>query len=354
MCESMFSECKCECKCECECNCKRKRENRRSVGCAFLFQCFALSKCRLIVLGGFLLFLPSLVGWQSDLVHYDEDGRLRHVADGESNIIPDFSYAGYKNSEVVIPQVPVVHTVGPVAGDNTEHLQAAIDLVGDMPVGVDGFRGALLLEPGLYEVASTVMVPYDGVVLRGSGDGTDTQSNTIIRRMGESGEPIIVLGGGSGNRWRDRVAGTEVDITTSFVQVGDRTFDIEDASGFSVGDNIVIYHPCTQEWLDAIDGGGTASDPSWTPGTQPLYFTRYIKKIDGNRVTIDAPVFNDLQRALAQSTVFLSDRGGMKTNLGLEDLRVDIEEGNYEVMHAIRLEEIEDAWVRGVTVRHFL
>lgn len=306
--------------------------------------------------GRFLLLLcaPALCAWESEIVHYDEDGKLRYVADEESNLIPDFSYAGYRNSESPIPEVPVVHTVGPVAGDNTAHLQAAIDLVGAMELGADGFRGALLLEPGLYEVTSVVNIPYDGVVLRGAGDGSDLQTNTVLRRTGYSGEPILNFGGGSGNRWRDRVEGTEVDITTSFVQVGDRTFDIEDASGFSVGDNVVIFHPCTQEWLDAIDGGGTATDPPWTVGSQPIYFTRYITRIEGNRITVDAPVFNDLRRSLSQSTLFLLDRTGLRTNLGLENVRVEIAPGNYEVMHAIRFSNLEDAWARGVTVRHFL
>jgi hypothetical protein len=60
----------------------------------------------------------------------------------------------------------------------------------------------------------------------------------------------------------------------------DRSFVVADASGFRVGDYIIIYHPCTQAWLDAVDGGGTATDAAWTVGSQPIkYKRRFIKPL---------------------------------------------------------------------------
>ena len=39
------------------------------------------------------------------------------------------SYVGYKNGEEALPTIAVVKEISPVAGDNTAHIQAAIDEV---------------------------------------------------------------------------------------------------------------------------------------------------------------------------------------------------------------------------------
>ncbi len=71
---------------------------------------------------------------QSKLLNFDEDMRLVYYSDTNGNHIPDFSHAGYKNGEVELPEVHSVLTVSPVEGDNTAHIQAAIDKVSAMPL----------------------------------------------------------------------------------------------------------------------------------------------------------------------------------------------------------------------------
>src|SRR5688572_32721959 len=60
-------------------------------------------------------------------VHAGIDGRLAYVADEQGNTIHDASHAGYRGGGVAIPTLPVRETVWPVNGDNTAHVQAAID-----------------------------------------------------------------------------------------------------------------------------------------------------------------------------------------------------------------------------------
>ncbi|MEZ4765162.1 MAG: hypothetical protein R3C26_18865 [Calditrichia bacterium] len=102
----------------------------------------------------------------------------------------------------------------------------------------------------------------------------------------------------SSTLWRDSVSATTRNITTDTVFVGDRIFEVSGASPYAVGDNIVIYHPCTEAWLAAIDYGGTHSGEQdqnrsipWELDSQPIVFNRYITAINGNEITIDAPVF---------------------------------------------------------------
>lgn len=303
--------------------------------------------------------LLAVSGWlgnaaaaQAQHVYYDEHGRLRSEADEATNRIADFSHAGYEGGGGALPDVPTVETVEPFAGDNTASLQAAIDAVAAMPMGADGYRGAVELAPGRYEVAGTVRVPVDGIVLRGSGDGTDLARNTAVVRVGANEDPVIVLGGSGNNRWRNEIPDSRSDIVSDFVQVGSMAFEIADPDKFEVGDNIVVFHPCTDAWLATKDYGATGTEPPWPVGGYPLVFNRIITRIDGDMIHVDAPVFDHLDRALAQSYIYRLDRAGLVSHVGLEDLRVEIDSD--VVMHAVSFDHAENGFARRLTVRDFL
>ena len=68
------------------------------------------------------------------------DGKLVYVPDDQGNTIHDASHAGYMGGGVGIPTVPIRETIWPVVGDNTEHVQAAIDRVSALPLDANGFR----------------------------------------------------------------------------------------------------------------------------------------------------------------------------------------------------------------------
>ncbi len=330
-----------------------------------------LVDCRWLVLFLFLwmpVILEVLYGWESQIVYRGTNDSLVYVADKEGNRIADFSYAGYMGGGVEIPEVEVKKTISPVDGDNTGHIETALFEIGLMPMDERGIRGALLLAAGVYEIHGTVTVGIDGVVLRGIGDGENPENNTILKAVGNTPHQrsVVVAGGGGSSRWRDSVAGSETDIISDTVQVGSRTFEVEDASSYQVGDNIIIYHPCTEGWLAAVDSGGTfwdwpgaepGTDLPWQPGSQPVVFNRYITAIQDNRITIDAPVFNHLIRTLSQSYIYKYARNGLRTQIGIENLRIDIETAHladeYHAWNALDLFQIEDAWVRNCTMLHF-
>jgi hypothetical protein len=297
--------------------------------------------------------------WQSTLVQMDASGKLIYAFDLDGNRIPDFSYAGYRNSEEDIPIITTVHTISAVAGDNTAHIQNAIDAVGSRDPDANGFRGALYLQAGEYEISGTLYLNQSGIVLRGAGDGSDPSSNTILKAIGNSPDKrsVLIAGGGSDTRWRDAVSNTTTNIVSDLVSVGSRSFEVADDTPFQVGDNIIIYHPCTSEWLQAVDYGGTHGDAGWAVDEEPLVFNRMIKSIQDNVITIDAPLFNHLNRSLAQSYIYKYGRDGLLTKIGIENLRIDIvTSGSTDENHAwnaIDLYELEDAWVINCTMLHF-
>ncbi len=288
--------------------------------------------------------------WHSQLVHPGGDGRLVYKADPRGKMIPDFSWAGYRNGERAIPSVPVVKEIGPVSGDNTAHIQAALDEVGAMPLTSSGFRGALLLKAGHYRVGGVIKMRRDGVVLRGVGRWADPSVNTVITGTADGSASTVLWVGGTSGEWDTRVSGTTTGVTSSLVKAGERRLTLASTANLKVGDNIIICHPHTQEWTDAVNGGGVNKDAPWSPGTLPIIYNRYIKEIVGADIVIDAPVFNDLRRSLSQSYVYVWDQAGLVRNVGVEDLRIDM--GNpspYSEEHpqsCIIVSRAEDAWVK--------
>src|SRR5690349_20257078 len=110
-------------------------------------------------------------------------GRLVYVPDDLGNTIHDASHAGYRGGGVAIPTVPPRETIWPVVGDNSAHIQAAIDRVSSRPLDAAGFRGAVLLRAGYYRIATPLTIRASGVVLRGEG-------------MGDTGTVLIGTGTG--------------------------------------------------------------------------------------------------------------------------------------------------------------
>src|SRR5262249_23786296 len=147
--------------------------------------------------------------------------------------IEDYSTAGYKGGTLPIPDVPVRYTVSPIAGDDTSTIQAAINSVAAMPLDANGFRGAVLLNAGTYEVGTQINITTSGVVLRGSGANT-----TLIHATGLGQRTIINL---NGSGTRTAVSGTTHTITDKYVPVGAISFTVDSTANLHVGDQVVVH-----------------------------------------------------------------------------------------------------------------
>lgn len=265
------------------------------------------------------------------------------------NRLPDFSYAGYGHGGVAIPDdVPVVAEVSPVAGDDRASLQAAIEEASAKPLGANGFRGAVLIHKGNYEVGDTLTVEADGVVLRGEGQGAD---GTVITATAAKQYTLIeARGGGSGF---GEVAGSRTDISTGVVPVGARSFEVESAAGYAVGDTIVVLRTPNQTWIDEL-----GMEPfGWTADSYQIANERTITAVDGNLLTIDIPIIDTIESHYGGGVVYRSQVKGRLRHAGIEDLRLDSKYASAtDENHgwtAVRLSRAEDSWVRRVTVLHF-
>jgi len=174
------------------------------------------------------------------------DNKLVYVADEQGNAIIDSSHAGYGGGGVAIPTVPVRETIWPVAGDNTENIQAAINKVAARPLDAGGFRGAVLLKAGYYRMATPVKIEASGVVLRGEGM-TDTGTILIGTGTGRTGNAggggnqgtLVIVGCASGVALRDE---SKQIVAEDYVPVGARKFKVASARSFRPGDALLPPH----------------------------------------------------------------------------------------------------------------
>ncbi|WP_442795454.1 DUF6298 domain-containing protein [Pelobium manganitolerans] len=283
---------------------------------------------------------------------FDKGGKLKYVADAQGNRIPDFSYAGYQAGNAEIPNVDIKITVAPKAGDATVRIQQAIDYVAKQPLDKNGFRGAVLLQEGNFEVWSQLKMRVSGVVLRGSG----TQKTTITG-AGLDRETLIRVYGVD-----DAKTSVKTAITDAYVPVNALSFTLAKADAYKVGDRVRITRPSTAAWLDTMKTwtfGGDVSSLGWKPGEEDVVWDRQITAINGNKITVDAPITVALDQQFGGAYIQKYEWKGRIENIGIENLSLvstydksNPKDENHRWM-AITLENCENAWVRQVTFKHF-
>lgn len=283
-----------------------------------------------------------------------KEGILLYLSDTLGNRIPDFSFCGYAASEKPIPDVAVAVTVPVKAGDATIRIQSAIDYVASLPLNKDGFRGAVLLEKGRYEVNGQIQINASGIVLRGSGMN---EGGTEIFGAGNGRLALLKIIGKN-----NRTTGTEIKISTPYVPVNAAKFTISAGQSFNAGDKIIIHRPSTREWIADIGTeifGGGISTLGWKPGERDLFFDRTIISVSGNEITIDAPVTTALDTAYGGAYIARYEWTGRIRNSGIENLSCvsAFDKNNPKDedhrWNAINVENAEDAWVRQIGFRYF-
>jgi hypothetical protein len=98
------------------------------------------------------------------------------------------------------------------------------------------------------------------------------------------------------------------NITTEKVMPGDYSFSVADAGAYKVGYLICVKYPTTTAWLEAVWHGGnskrnTDESMKWKTSDVDMSYHRYIKKIEGNVVTLDAPLYYTLDKTYAQAYI---------------------------------------------------
>ncbi len=276
--------------------------------------------------------------------------------------IPDFSTVGYNYGNSPLPnapggyQVPVVVTLSPGTGDQTDRIQTALDFIAARPL-VNGFRGALLLKAGRWEIHSInrITVRASGVVIRGEGDHPLT--GTRIYAMGTTNEQE------SGNTRNSRVIAFDgnsntVDTATRtlvdnvYVPAGTSVIPIT-GHNFTVNQRIQVRWPGTVAWQKAslYKWDATADvDPAVT-------MNRQIIAVTPDSITLDAPLTTPLDPDYARGYIVRVTTFGHITNVGISHCYLESTYANdtdeNHAWNAVDFTEVEDGFMHNCTVRYF-
>ncbi len=291
--------------------------------------------------------------WSPEHVYYGSGGKLVYTPDAQGNTIPDFSHVGYMYGDEAIPDVPTVVEVHPVDGDDGATIQAAVNQVASMNPDSNGFRGAVLLKRGTYQVSGQIFIQASGIVLRGEGM---TDEGTVVIAAGTGKRDFIVIGKGRGRSGLN----SKVNIVEDYVPVGRKFVVVDDASGYRAGDHIALYRPGTANWISDLkmdqipDSDG--STKQWKPSSYSFYFERLVTKVSGDSIFFRNPVIMAMETKYGGGNVFKcsSDR---INRVGVENICLkstyQFEGDEAHAWTAIAFNSIEHGWARNITSWYF-
>lgn len=158
------------------------------------------------------------------------------ITDGQGNSLPDFSFAGYRSSDVSLPSsIESLVTLDASSGDQTARIQAALNQVS----AAGG--GAVKLGEGTFPISSGLDLASN-VVLRGSG----VSSTKISLSKMSTGRPVFSMGNGTDRKVNPFLSSS---ITDTFVGIGSNVVTVSDANGFRAGQTVFVNRAATDKWI---------------------------------------------------------------------------------------------------------
>lgn len=266
----------------------------------------------------------------------------------------DYSYCGYHHSEQSIPSVKVAAYVQPTGQDDAALIQKAIDWVSQQkPDKKTGFRGAILLAEGTYDISEPLRIRTSGVVLRGAG-----RDKTILRKTGYDRGALLYIEG-----THDIIEKQTFDIAD--VNPGIRALTVQGAfATLKQGQRLAICRPSTQEWIDALDcasfgGGKRMGYWAWHVGDIDLQWNRRISSVNGAEIILNAPLTCSIEQRFGGAKAIVYEQLGLVAECGIENMSL---ESNYNhnlpmdedhCWDGVYIADAENCWVRMVNFRHF-
>ncbi|MDC7218537.1 MAG: hypothetical protein PQJ59_01255 [Spirochaetales bacterium] len=266
----------------------------------------------------------------------------------KENILPDFSYAGYKGGGVALPKAEVVITLSPVAGDNSVQIQKALDKVGAMEPNEEGIRGAVLLTKGEYTLERTLYLNKDGVILRGEGQG---EEGTILYDAQKVKNSCLILGSSSYSL--SEIPRTRSSITSPFNGTGSREVTLASAEGYAPGDTIAIVRTPNKFWTDDLE----MTQWGWEGASYNLSYERTVTAVEGDTISFDIPLVDTIRSEYGGGYVYKTRINAPVQNTGVESLRFESfyrsSEDEDHGWAAIEMMGARNCWVKNVTARYF-
>ena len=268
----------------------------------------------------------------------------------------DYSTCGYHASESRIPDVDVAAFVAWQDGDCSPLIQQAIDQVSQLKPNDQGFRGAILLGEGRFRLDQPLRITASGIVLRGMN-----KQKTVLVKQGVERGAIVYIEGKEAKR--ERVKDT-LFITADCIPAGSTSIPLPvnlRPYTLSVGDRINIVRPCTREWIESLgmnDFGGGLDYTGWKPTDIDITWDRIITAINGDGITLDAPITTTITQQYGGAFIQKVSHDGELKECGIENLTLESAVNDWNskdedhCWDGIFMNHVRDGWVRHVNFLH--
>lgn len=272
---------------------------------------------------------------------------------------------GYKGGAVPIPSPVAQVTLSPSSsGDDTVAVQNALNQVGQLPVGNDGFRGTVFLLPGTFTFTNYLYMSNSGVVLRGSGTDQTLLNLIFVLNSTSVNNAFINVDGGSYYKFSNR----NTTITDQYVPVHTTLLNVTDASKFVIGDTVLVQRKITSDWvtfmgMQNLQKTANGTSVSWyQPNSTRSVSTqeRTIVGISNNTIQLDIPLTDPYNATLdGNSTVNAFTFPTRLTNIGIESLSAIAppSQTGQDILSGLWIfasfGSVADSWIQNVNVTNF-
>lgn len=260
--------------------------------------------------------------------------------DAQGRFLPDFSYAGYHNSQTEVPPAAegtlfdiLSYSADPTGlMDSTAAIQAAID------AAVTAGGGIVTVPAGLYRVDGLLQITGSHIILRGEGPTSSRLLFTRVENMAHNSHLTFRGTVTTKGEW-PLVADGQNRATTLL---------LDDASQLTPGDDVSVGWVITPEFIEEHGMTGTwqAFNGSWQP-----FFRRQVVAVDTavtpNVVTLDVPL---RYPALMRDQATLRKETGYLQEVGMEHLGIASavtweQAWSQERSNAVTFQGVKDAWI---------
>ncbi|KAI1383484.1 uncharacterized protein F4822DRAFT_79231 [Hypoxylon trugodes] len=237
------------------------------------------------------------------------------IANKRGDHLPDFSFCGYHASDKSLPSIsrPSSTTIKASSKDQTSQIQTALDKTAASGGGV------VELGSGTFKISPGLVIP-NGTALRGSGvDST----HLSVAKLKED-VPLISLGNGTTHRVQPSSTNS---ITDSYVGIGANTVTVKDTKGLKVGQSAFVSRAVTAEWVryngmaDLVRDG---KHQTWIAVGSLVQQPRAIQAINGNKVTLDVPLTDALNKKYMSPYLATFTAPGISQEIGIENLSITL------------------------------
>lgn len=303
-----------------------------------------------------MLLIASLFCQAADFtpLKITKDG-IEYHADHLGNRVMDYSYCGYQQSNLRIPDVKVAVYVSPRGGDQADRIQAAIDYVSaQKPDKETGLRGAVLLGEGVFSISKPLRISASGVVLRGM-----SKTRTVLSKQGVDRGAAVYVEGKNDMRILETF-----NVTDDYAPAGGQSIHISfthlPLRENLRGTDIVIQRISSKEWIEAIGCdafGGGLGYWGWKPGEMDVFWERTIVELFGNELKLDVPLSASIDLKMGGAKAMRYAWPGRIVNCGVENLTIEapVVDNNMRnedhCWDGIYMDNLKNCWVRMVNFR---